>query len=394
LLSESWTSLAVAGVIFGGSFLRRRELRLIVTLAASTALLVAMLRLPLHLSIPEGDYRNFVQDRFHFHNYMAEQVNFQYHLSSQIVRGIDAALGSTNSSPVAAFHWLSRLFALVFVGCLVGLGFLENWSERVVRYLALAVAVPTVALFFGYHEFGLLPAALEATAIPLGLIALERERWRLLAVSGGMLGLGAALHGFGAVALAFMLLVAVLYVVRTREISRVKGLLHVGNAAVYGVVGWVGAVPLYPIVLHADLAKGHAAEFPLRPLFHPQPYPSYHRIAQPVFSARGLRDIGYEFWIVGVLALVLLVFVRSRLRVDVALAAIPVVVFVALFWPVQGLGEDTDFLASAFPPLFAIAWLVASSRLLSLAALAILVGGDWALHHVLTPAFIDEGGEI
>jgi hypothetical protein len=33
----------------------------------------------------------------------------------------------------------------------------------------------------------------------------------------------------------------------------------------------------------------------------------------------------------------------------VVLAAIPVVLFVAVFWPVQGLGEDTDFLASAFP---------------------------------------------
>jgi hypothetical protein len=210
-----------------------------------------------------------------------------------------------------------------------------------------------------------------------------------------MLGLGAALHGFGAVALAFMLLVAVLHVVRTRDISTGKGLVHVGNAAVYGVAGWVGAVPFYPIVLHADLLRGHAAEFPLRPLFHPQPYPGYHRIAQPIFSARGLRDIGYEFWIVGVLTLVLLAFVASRLRVDVALAAIPAVVFVAFFWPVQGLGEDTDFLASAFPPLFAVAWLVASSRRLSLAALAMLVGGDWALHHVLNnPAFIDEGGEI
>jgi hypothetical protein len=394
LLSESWTSLAVALVIFGAALIPRRDVRMFITLGALSALLVAMLRLPLHLAIPEGDYRNFVQDRWHFRSYFIEEINFQYHLSSQIVRGFDAALGSTNSSMVAAFHWLSRLIALVFVGCLVGLAFLEDWSERVVRYLALAVAVPTVALFYGYHEFGILPAALEATAIPLALIALERGRWSLLAISAGMLGLGAALHGFGAVALAFMLLVAVLHVVRTRDISTRKGLVSVGNAAVYGIAGWVGSVPLYPIVLHADLVKGHAAEFPLRPLFHPQPYPSYNRIAQPVFSARGLRDIGYEFWIVGVLTLVLLAFVASRLRFDVALAAIPVVVFVALFWPVQGLGEDTDFLASAFPPLFAVAWLVAPSRRLSLAALAMLIGGDWALHHVLTPSFIDEGGEL
>jgi hypothetical protein len=38
---------------------------------------------------------------------------------------------------------------------------------RVVRYIALAVAVPTTALLYGYHGFGHLPLALEATAIPL-----------------------------------------------------------------------------------------------------------------------------------------------------------------------------------------------------------------------------------
>jgi hypothetical protein len=394
LLSESWTSLVFVSVILGASFLPRRRLRCIVTIGALTALLVAMLRLPLHLSIPEGDYRNFVEDRSHFANYMIEAVNFQYHLSSQLVRGFDAALGSTQSSPVAAFHWLSRLISVVLVGCLVGLGFLERWSERVVRYLALAVAVPTVALFFGYHEFGYLPAALEATAIPLGLIALERHRWRLLAVSAAMLGVGAALHGFGLIGLAFMLLVSFVYVVRDRNLATVKGLMRVGNAAVYGIAGWVASVPLYVIVLHTDVVTGHADEFPLRPLFHAQPYPGYHRIAQPLFSSHGLRELGYEFWIIGVITLVLLLFVGGGLRLPVALAAIPVVLFVAVFWPVQGLGEDTDFLASAFPPLFAVAWLVAPSRRLTVLALAMLAGGDWALHHVLTPAFIDEGGAI
>jgi hypothetical protein len=394
VLSESWTSLAIASVILGSSFLRRRDLRCIITIGALAALLVAMLRLPLHVSIPEGDYRNFVEDRSHFNNYMVEQVNFQYHLSSQLVRGFDAALGSTDSSMVPAFHWLSRLFALIFVGCLLGLGFLERWSERVVRYLALAVAVPTAALFYGYHEFGYLPAALEATAIPLGLIALERHRWGLLAASSAMLGVGAALHGFGLVALAFMLLVSVVYVVRDQEVVTVSGLLRTGNAAVYGIAGWVGWVPFYAIVLHSNLAASHAAEFPLRPLFHPKPYPSYHRIAQPLFSSHGLRELGYEFLIVGVITLVLLVFAAGGLRLPVALAAIPVLLFVAVFWPVQGLGEDTDFLASAFPPLFAVAWLVAPSRRLTVVALAMLAGGEWALHHVLTPAFIDEGGEI
>jgi hypothetical protein len=394
LLNESWTSLTVAVLVVGVSFISRKDLRRGLTLIALAGLLVAMLRMPLHTSIPQGDYRNFVEDREHFNNYMVDGVNFQYHLSSQLVRGFDAALGSTDSSMASAFHWLIRLTALLFVAGLVGLGLLEGWSERVVRYIALAVAVPTTALLYGYHEFGHLPIGLEATAIPLALIALERHRWWLLALSGAMLGIGAALHGFGLVGLAFMLLVSIIYVVRDRRISTVDGLLRTGNAAVYGLAGWLVWVPIYPILLHSDLVAGHADEFPLRPLFHPEPYPDYHRIAQPVFSSAGLTDIGYEFWIVGVVVLVLLFFVSSGLRTAVGLAAIPVVLFVAIFWPVQGLGEDTDFLASAFPPLFAVAWLVAPSRRLTVVTLGLLAAGDWALHHVLTPGFIDEGGEI
>ena len=111
MLNESWTSLAVAIVLLGASFAGSR-LRRIISLVALGALLVAMLRMPLHVPIPEGDYRNFVQDRSHFKSYMVEAANFQYHLSSQLVRAFDAALGSTASSPVSAFHWLVRLFVL------------------------------------------------------------------------------------------------------------------------------------------------------------------------------------------------------------------------------------------------------------------------------------------
>lgn len=394
MLNESWTSLAAATVILGASFVGRVELRRLVSFVALVGLLVAMLRMPLHVSIPEGDYRNFVDGRDGFRSYMVEQVTFEYHLSSQIVRGFDAALGSTESSPVSAFHWLSRLVAIVFVAGLVALGFLERWSERVVRYLALAIAVPAAALFYGYHEFGHLPSALEATAIPLGLIALERRRWWLLAASTALLGIASALHGFGLIGLGFMLLVAVVYVVRDREVATKEGLLRVGNAAVYGVAGWVAWIPIYPILLHSDLVAGHADEAPLRPLFHPKPYPDYHRIAHPVFSSLGLRDIGYELWITGAILLALLVFVASRLRTPVAIAAIPVLLFIVLWWPIQGIGEEVDLIASVFPPLYAVAWLVAPSRRLTVLALVLLIAGQWALNHILSPAFIDEGGEI
>jgi hypothetical protein len=95
-----------------------------------------------------------------------------------------------------------------------------------------------------------------------------------------------------------------------------------------------------------------------------------------------------------VILLALLVFVTSRLRAPVAIAAIPVVLFVVLWWPIQGIGEEVDLIASVFPVVFAVAWLVAPSRRLTLLALALLVAGEWALHHIQSPAFIDEGGKI
>lgn len=394
LLTESWVALAVAVVIVAASLSPRLDLRRGVTLGALGVLLVAMLRLPLTLEIPEGDYRNFVEDREHFLSYMVNQISFQFHLSSQLVRAFDALMGSTVESMTAAFDALIRLAAAILVGGLAVLGFLDGWSERVVRYVGMAVAVPTVVLFFGYHEFGYLPAAMSASAIPLALLALEQRRWRLLTTAGALLGVGTALHGFGIIALAFMLTVAAIYVIRERDIANRFGLLRVAHAGAFGLLGWLAWIPLYPILLNRDISAGHADELPLRPLFEDKPYPEYHRIAEPVFSSQGLTEIGYELWIVGALALALLVFVPSRLRLPVLVASLPVLLFIAVFWPVQGLGSDTDFLGAAFPPIFAVAWLLAPSRRATAAALAVLAVGHWALDHVLTPEFVDDGGEI
>ena len=115
LLNESWTSVAAAVVVLGASFLGRGDLRRLISLVALAGLLVAADAV--HVSIPEGDYRNFVEGHEGFRSYMVEQVSFEYHLSSQIVRGFDAALGSTDSSPVllvagewALHHILSPAF--------------------------------------------------------------------------------------------------------------------------------------------------------------------------------------------------------------------------------------------------------------------------------------------
>jgi hypothetical protein len=60
-------------------------------------------------------------------------------------------------------------------------------------------------------------------------------------------------------------------------------------------------------------------------------------------------------------ALVLLAawFVRGPAQQALLIATVPVLIFVVWFWPVQGIGNDSDFLGSAFPATYAGAWLIA-----------------------------------
>ena len=179
--AESVAALGVAVVLLGGSLVADRRQRAVFALVSLTALLVLMLRLSLHLSVPMGDYTNFVESRHNFDRYFGESVNFQFHLGGAIVHEFDAAFDADLRSPVRAFNALARIAAALFVVALALLAMHERWSARVLRYLALAVAVPTTLLFFGYHEFGHLPAALDVAAVPLMLVGLEQRRRSLFA---------------------------------------------------------------------------------------------------------------------------------------------------------------------------------------------------------------------
>src|SRR5207245_915744 len=119
--------------------------------------------------------------------------------------------------------------------------------------------------------------------------------------------------------------------------------------------GWLSWLALYFVVLNWSVRPGHADLLPLRPLFHTYPARSLDRYDYAVFSRTGLRDIFFEFVILGVFvsAFVLFAMRGGRLWEAVAVATAPVVLFVIFFWPVQGLGNDTDFLGSAFPSFYA-----------------------------------------
>jgi hypothetical protein len=386
---ESQAALGVAAVLLGGSLLTDRRHRAALALASLTALLVLMLRLSLHLSVPMGDYTNFTEDEDHFNNYFGGTVSFQYHLGGAIVHILNELFGSTSHSPVQAFDALARIAAILFVLALGLFALRERWSAQALRYVGLAVAVPTTLLFFGYHEFGHLPAAMDAAAIPLALVGLEQRRRNLVVAAGALAGVGCALHGFGLVALGFVVVLVGAYLWRDGAARTALGHnLPLGVVAA-GLLGWLIWLPIYLIGPSWGIDPGHSDVRPLRPLLHAHYVEHSHRIAKPILSGSVLGEIGWELAVTGA-ALVLLAawFVRDPARQALLVATVPVLVFVVWFWPVQGIGNDSDFLGSAFPATYAAAWLIARNIRASIIGFLILVAGNAAIAHILTWGFV------
>lgn len=386
---ESLEALGVAAVLLGGSLLPDRRRRGGLALLSLATLLVLMLRLSLHLAVPMGDYDNFVQDRDHFEDYFGQAVSFQYHLGGAIVHVLDAAFGATKHSPVQAFDALARIAAALFV---LGLGLFvlrERWSERALRYAALATAVPTTLLFFGYHEFGHLPAALDAVALPLALVGLERRRRDLVLAAGALAGVGCALHGFGLVALAFLVVLVGAYLWRSEDARGALGRGLPAGAAAAGLLGWLIWLPIYLIGPSWSIDPGHSDVRPLRPLLHERYVAHSHRIDKPILSTSVIAEIGWELAVTGAaLVLVAAWLTHGPARDALLVATVPVLVFVVWFWPVQGLGNDSDFLGSAFPATYAAAWLLAGSLRASVIGFLALVAGNAAMAHILTWGFV------
>jgi hypothetical protein len=386
---ESQVTLGIAAVLLGSSILTDRRLRAGLVLTSLTTILVLMLRLSLHLSVPMGDYANFTEDRHHFKKYFVHAVSFQYHLGGAMVRILDAAFGRTSHSPVQAFDALARIAAVLFV---LGLGLFvvrERWSARALRYAALAIAVPTTLLFFGYHEFGHLPAALNVVAVPLALVGLEQRRRTVVIVAGGLAGIGCALHGFGLVALGFIVILVGAYLWQDDAARNALGRTLPAGVAAAGLLGWLIWLPIYLIGPSWSIDPGHSDVRPLRPLLHAHYVAHAHRIDKPILSGSVMGEIGWELAVTGAALTVLAVwFGRGQARQALLIATVPVLVFVIWFWPVQGIGNDSDFLGSAFPATYAAAWMIAANLRASIIAFLVLVAGNAAMTHILTWGFV------
>ncbi len=301
----------------------------------------------------------------------------------------DGAFGATSHSPVQAFDALARSAAVVFV---LGLGLFtvrERWSPRVLRYAALAIAIPTTLLFFGYHEFGHLPAALDTAAVPLAFVGLEQRRRPLVIAAGALAGVGCALHGFGLVALGFIVVLVGAYLWKDEAARSALGRSLPASVVAAGLLGWLIWLPIYLIGPSWSIDPGHSDVRPLRPLLHAHYLGAVHRIDEPILSGGVIAEIGWELAVTGA-ALVLLAawFVRGPARQALLIAAVPVLLFVIWFWPVQGIGNDSDFLGSAFPATYAAAWLIAANLRASIIGFLVLVAGNAAIAHILTWGYV------
>jgi uncharacterized membrane protein YqjE len=325
-----------------------------------------------------GDYADFTRDFWsHF-----SDVRFQYHLGAAVLRGFYAIFKTSRDAPVDAFDALARLASTLFIGGLAGLALFQRFSPRVLRYIGIVLAAPSTLLMFGYHELGYEPTAAIVTAIPLGLLGLETGRQNLVLLAAFLLGVGVAFHGFGLVSLVFLILLIVVWQAFLPRSQWDVGLPLRAIAA--GLVGWLMWLPLYFIGFGWTVEAGHADQVPFRPLFHTTRFMLRRRFDYAVFSQTGLRDIAFEFIILGLIpSLLVLLMARDAARRTILLASIPVVFFVILFWPLQGLGNDTDNLPSIFPSLYAAGWLLSRSKRWSLVALVMLAISQLALLYVI-----------
>ena len=158
-----------------------------------------------------------------------------------------------------------RIATAWFVVSALAIGFIERWSPHVMRYLGLTLLAPAALLYFGYRELGHL--SLNLAAYPLLVRGLRDGTARLEAASV-LSGLGAALHGFGLLALAGSSLAALAARAQWAPAAagpgreRVRALLRV---VAWGTAAYVGWIAIYVMVLNLPVTQGHTDVIPWRP---------------------------------------------------------------------------------------------------------------------------------
>jgi hypothetical protein len=331
---------------------------------------------PLDQPLRMGDSETYVESRELFEVYSGvRQIRFEAHLSHAILGRLDAALGSTADAPRQALGWLMRGATAWFVLSALAIGVIERWSTVVLRYLALALLMPSTLLFFGYRELGHL--SLNVAVFPLVARGLQTGS-RRLELGSVLTGLGAALHGFALLSLAGAGLAAC--AVRARAIDRIRLGLRI---TAWGAAAYVGWVAIYLLVFNLPLVPGHAESIPLRPWLVDQ---VSDRLNVAILSISGSRDIFFSAWVAGVPLVVVTATLWREKREETRAAllyTVPSVIFLVMFWPIQGLGVEMDLVFAAFPAVYALAWVCAHDARRTAIAAFLLISAHMAFWRIV-----------
>ena len=383
-------------LLLGGFLLISAGWRLTTWRAVSATLgLAAFLVLAYVLPLPTdrftmGDGTNLAQERSAFMEivHAEREIRFSAHLAYLLLDRIDAAFGSTPTSPTQSYRALSWLAGAAFALLLAYLAATEHWSPRTVRYMALAVLAPATLMYFGYLEVGYL--ALSSAAFPL--VARDLFKGNDLTASrlvGSLLyGMGAALHGvgyLGIVGLCAAVLASDIRIGRRLVLAAALSAIAVGAALI-----WLW---YYLAMLGLSVIPHHAVGgFILRPLWEAREAES--RILYPLLSTIAARDLFLSGLVAGVPLVVVVLLIRKQWSRESKLAlafTVPCLIFFVLFWPVQGIAVEMDMIVAAFPAIYPLLWVCAQSLRASLASAGLLALGHWTFWRVvLDDRFIND----
>jgi hypothetical protein len=372
---QSLCVIAVGAVLLAGARIHDERRRQTLVISALLAFGIAAQTLPLSPTfLRMADANMYTKDRRNFETGLAE-IRFESHLKDAVLKELYPAFGSGEDAPERTFAAFTRIVTAWFVICALAAGVIERWSPQVVRYLALTVLAPSSLLYFGHRDFAFL--CLNAATFPLLARGLSEGR-RRLAAGSALTGLGAAFHGFGLLSLIGAWIGSLL--ASGSFVARVERVLQV---TAWATAGWLGWIAVYMIALDLPLDAGRAGSSSWRPLFVDE---VGNRVNAAIFTPAGIRDVLMSAWMVGVPLLVLGVCSWRRYRDQVLVMigyAMPSLLFLVFFWPVQGLGVDTGHVFAAFPAFYAAAWLCAREPRYTAIAAAVLISAHLAFWRVV-----------
>lgn len=369
--------LSCGGLLLWSASLRNDRVRRRAAVAVLLATAAMAFTTPLDQGIKMGDADTYTTSRRLFEDYAAvRQIRAEAHLSWVILAQLDAWYGADDESPARAMRVLTWGATTLFFVAAIGVGWLERWSPVALRYLGLGLLAPAALLYFGYRELGYL--SLNVAAFPLLARAL-RSGSRMLEASGVLSGIGAALHGFGLLALAGSGLATLGQ--RAAPVDRIRRAIRLGA---WGLLAYAGWFALYTLVLDMPIAPGHADSIPLRPWLTDAFQEG--RVNVAILSAAGARDVLFSAWVAGVPLIGVAAALRRRHPDEVRAAflyAVPSIVFLVVFWPVQGLGVEMDLVLAAFPAVYALAWVCAHEAKAAIIASAFLGSAHLAFWRIV-----------